>query len=79
MTTTRFVPVIALMPLDDYLYVVEKFVAPRELPADLRSLIASYGWTEEQVMIGRMLSQIVELDRNSSQGGDEHAQPTTDG
>jgi hypothetical protein len=58
--STRFVPVVAVLPHDDYVKLCD-VLALVELPADIRNLLAEKGWTPEQVMLGRILSDAAQV------------------
>jgi hypothetical protein len=64
--TTRFVPVVVVMPADDYATLVD-MLGRTEMPAEARASIVvlhrEYGWTGEMLMLGRFLSVVAEAER----------------
>lgn len=53
--TTRYVPVVVVMPKEDHDRLVAAF-EPIEYPADIRQIMATNGWTQESLMLGHILS-----------------------
>lgn len=50
-----YVPVVAELPADDYETLLE-WSASVELPAEVRAVLTRNGWSQEQVLLGRLLS-----------------------
>jgi hypothetical protein len=60
--STRFVPVVVVLPAVDY-ETLCGLIQALELPADLRAVLLEMGWTQESVMLGRILSVAAEAER----------------
>jgi hypothetical protein len=71
---TRFVPVVAVLPYDDYVTLVD-LGERAELPADVRQMLDDLGWTHEQIMLGYCLTLCARAQRDEllrqPQGGSD--------
>lgn len=60
---TPYVPVVVVLPKADYETLVSTLESI-ELPAEARQTIGQNGWTDEQILLGRLLSAAAEAIRN---------------